>query len=213
MTIEFNNVVPKPLAGADLSSSAVWNSSFVLGEIGHYMVNATSGKGKSTFTNILAGLRHDYEGTVLFDNTDIRFLDLLTWARVRREQMAFVFQTLDLFPDLTVTENIEIKNTLTDFKSSADIKRHLEALEIDHLANQKAGNLSMGQQQRVAIVRSICQPFNWLVLDEPFSHLDGANIKKAWDLLAHEADQQKASTIITTLGNTDGIEPIKTLLL
>jgi putative ABC transport system ATP-binding protein len=61
----------------------------------------------------------------------------------------------------------------------------------------------MGQQQRVAIVRALCQPFEFLILDEPFSHLDDRNSKISLELIAHEASQQNAGFVLTSLDDDD----------
>ena len=213
MTIVFNSVIPFPLSESDLSQSSVWEKDFTIENGKNYLINASSGKGKSTFVNILFGLRHDYSGTVLIDNRPIRDLSMKGWSELRTLQLASVFQSLDLFPDHTVLENIFIKNRLTDYKTEGEIRNLLEKLEIDRLAESLAGNLSMGQQQRVAIARSLCQPFNWVLLDEPFSHLDDKNIQNAWELIETELKAQSANAIITSLGQHHNINPLQTLML
>jgi ABC-type lipoprotein export system ATPase subunit len=77
----------------------------------------------------------------------------------------------------------------------------LEQLEIDNKWEQQCGLLSMGQQQRVAIVRALLQPFEWLILDEPFSHLDTENSQRALDLINKRSDELKAGFVLTTLGD------------
>jgi len=213
MTISFDSVIPKPLEAANIAASEIWNNQFEISETGHYIVNASSGKGKSTFINILYGLRHDYVGQVKFNGQNISEFEMDDWANLRKNEISVVFQGLELFPNLTVLDNVLIKNRLTDLKTETEIKQFLEAVEIDHLSNNLGGTLSMGQQQRVAIVRALCQPFNCLLLDEPFSHLDKENIERAWQLIGQEVRKQNAKTITTTLGNHFGVEPIKTLML
>ena len=213
MKIVLENVIPMPLADFDLSQSLVWNRKFSLEKGSDYLINASSGKGKSTFVNILYGLRHDYAGQVTFDGRPLHQLTINDWSEIRTSQLANVFQTLDLFPTATVIENIFLKNRLTDRKSEQEIRELLAFLEIDHLTNQIAGNLSMGQQQRVAIIRALCQPFDWILLDEPFSHLDADNIQKAWQLIQTEARNQDANIVMTTLGDNFGINNAQTLML
>ncbi|MFK8045092.1 MAG: ATP-binding cassette domain-containing protein [Crocinitomicaceae bacterium] len=213
MLISFQSVIPKPLENADLSASEVWNSLFKISESGHYIINASSGKGKSTFTNILYGLRHDYKGQVQLNGRDISTFEINEWANLRKNELAVVFQGLELFPNISVVDNILLKNRLTDYKTEAEIKLFLQTLEIDKFSNNFAGTLSMGQQQRVAIARSLCQPFKCLLLDEPFSHLDMANKKRAWQLIDEESTSQGAKTITTSLGDNFGIVPVKTFRL
>jgi ABC-type phosphate/phosphonate transport system ATPase subunit len=77
----------------------------------------------------------------------------------------------------------------------------LEALEIDNKWEQKCGLLSMGQQQRVAIIRALCQPFEWLILDEPFSHLDIENTQRSLKLIDERCNHLKAGFVLTSLGD------------
>lgn len=77
----------------------------------------------------------------------------------------------------------------------------LERLGIGEKANNPLNTLSIGQQQRVAIIRTICQPFNFVLLDEPVSHLDIDNNKVVAAILAEEAEKQGAGIISTSVGN------------
>ena len=106
-----------------------------------------------------------------------------------------------LFPELTVIDNIEIKNRLTRHKSERWILETLAALGIEKKAAVPAGQLSVGQQQRVAIVRTLCQPFNFLLLDEPVSHLDERNNAAVASIIEAEARENHAAVIATSVGN------------
>ena len=106
-----------------------------------------------------------------------------------------------LFPELTALENIEIKNRLTSRFTRKEIIGMLERLEIGHKADQRAARLSIGQQQRVAIVRTLCQPFDFIFLDEPVSHLDSRNNAIAAALIAEHAKANGAAIISTSVGN------------
>jgi ABC-type Mn2+/Zn2+ transport system ATPase subunit len=75
-------------------------------------------------------------------------------------------------------------------------------LEIDNKWNQVCGLLSMGQQQRVAIIRALCQPFEWLILDEPFSHLDEVNTQRCLKLINEQTDAMQAGFVLTSLGDS-----------
>ena len=76
---------------------------------------------------------------------------------------------------------------------------------MDQKVNQKAGTLSLGQQQRVALIRSLAQPFDFLIMDEPFSHIDDANIEIALDLIKQSCIKENAGCLLTTLGSDYGI--------
>ena len=124
-----------------------------------------------------------------------------------------VFQGLKLFPELTALENIQLKNQLTNYKTESEILEHMDCLDVKNLADRKAETLSYGQRQRVALVRALCQPFDFLLLDEPFSHIDEVQIVNATQLIHNEIKERQASVIIASLGNTYDIDYTKTLLL
>ena len=106
-----------------------------------------------------------------------------------------------LFGELTAMENVELKNRLTGFKSREDIIKLFETLGIADKVDSLASKLSIGQQQRVAIVRALCQPCDFILLDEPVSHLDDENNRIVADIIAQEADRQGAGVIATSVGN------------
>ena len=80
----------------------------------------------------------------------------------------------------------------------------LERLEIDNKWNQQCGILSMGQQQRVAIIRAMAQPYVWLIMDEPFSHLDVDNTNRCLEIIHDRTMEQGAGFVLTTLGDDHG---------
>lgn len=142
------------------------------------LLNATSGKGKTTFTFLLAGLRKDYSGEITFDGQNSKNFSPKEWATLRAQKLSFVFQDLQLFGELTVAENLQLKNQLTSTFTEEEIKAMVNQLGIGDKWQSTCNTLSMGQQQRVAIIRALCQPFDWLIMDEPFSHLSKKKKKK-----------------------------------
>ncbi len=108
----------------------------------------------------------------------------------------YYFQDLRLFQHLTAKENIELNRVLQKpYYESAMIDTMAERLGIKHILNQKAGVCSYGEQQRIAIIRALVQPFTWLIMDEPFSHLDIANTQKAAALIAEECTKRNAGFV------------------
>lgn len=200
MDIHFNNVIPIPLSGIQHSANSIWGNTFSLHKGEKVMLNASSGKGKTTFTHTLAGIRKDFNGSIRFDNKETNTISPEEWANFRKDKMSFVFQDLQLFSRLTVEENLQLKNNLTHTFSSSELKQMLEELEIDDKWSTPCGILSMGQQQRVAIIRALCQPFDWLLMDEPFSHLDVDNTQRALTLIERRANTINSGFILTTLG-------------
>lgn len=199
MNIQFNQVMPFPLASISHGPDSIWGNTAALEPGKKILLNASSGKGKSTFSMTVFGIRKDYSGTILYDGRDILSFSVDEWVEIRQRKISTVFQDLQLFHKLTVAENLHLKNQLTDFKTESEIKTMLTELEIDHKWNDPCGLLSMGQQQRVAIVRSLCQPFNWLILDEPFSHLDERNSLRCLSMIDAECNRQKAGFVLTSL--------------
>jgi ABC-type lipoprotein export system ATPase subunit len=197
--------MPIPLASIKHSKESIWGNHLELNQGSRIMLNASSGKGKTTFTTTAFGLRRDYNGILSYDDVDIKELGPDDWATIRKTKISVVFQDLQLFQKLTVRDNLMLKNSLTDTFSEAQIKQLLEQLEIENKWKQQCGLLSMGQQQRVAIIRAMTQPFKWLIMDEPFSHLDNENANKCMTMIEERALEQNAGYILTSLGERHGI--------
>lgn len=206
MDIIFKNIVPIPLASIKHHTESIWGKEFILKKGSKVLLNASSGKGKSTFSSILFGIRNDYNGELLFDELNCNELTNNEWSDLRRNKLSIVFQDLQLFPSLTVEENLLIKNDLNKLFSAEEIKEMIFRLGIGDKWNQKCSLLSMGQQQRVAIVRSLLQPFEWLFLDEPFSHLDKENTSICLKLINERCNQLNAGFILTSLGSNHEFE-------
>jgi ABC-type lipoprotein export system ATPase subunit len=201
MKITFDHVMPEPLSSIQHSSESIWGRLIEFNSGEKILLNASSGKGKSTFTLSSVGLRRDYTGQITYDGKDIRSFTPDDWSNIRTSKISVVFQDLQLFPDLTVAENLRLKNDLHPTFSDEELITLLSDLGIADKWNQRCGLLSMGQQQRVAIIRSLSQPFEWLIMDEPFSHLDEENTQKCLKLIHQRCDEQKAGFILTTLGD------------
>lgn len=199
MQIEFNKVLPKPLLEIVHSAESLWNSEVIFESEKRILLNASSGKGKTTFVHTLMGLRADFTGDILVDNKNTKSLNTDEWVEIRRSKISVVYQDLQLFSQLTVEENFKLKAELTGSFDSTEALEKLAFLGLKDKWNQKCGFLSMGQQQRVAIIRALIQPFQWLVMDEPFSHLDNNNAELCMQLIQNRCDELKAGFILTTL--------------
>ncbi len=203
--IILDRVLPRVFAGMDAEApvrdSALWLRTVELIRPARYLIEAESGTGKSSLISFIYGSRDDYDGSIFFDDVPARMLSVDQWSRMRTDTLALLPQEMRLFPELTVMDNILIKNRLTDYKSGREIEEMLERVELQARTYAYAGRLSVGQQQRVAIVRSLCQPFGFLLLDEPVSHLDARNNAVVAAMIADEAATQSASIISTSVGN------------
>jgi ABC-type lipoprotein export system ATPase subunit len=201
--IQLKQVKPFPLIDAGINqNSNVFNTEGVFQKGKKYLVTAPSGKGKSTFLHLIYGLRNDYEGDIFTSEKNIRQLTPDAWAELRQKQFAIVFQDLRLFLNLTGLENIKIKQDLTGTPSVSEVEKWIDRLGLAKVIHQKCETLSYGQRQRVAIIRALCQPFDYLFLDEPFSHLDKENIKIASDLILERCNMYNAGLIMVSLGDT-----------
>ena len=212
-TIRLNNLVPHVFAQSGDLGSAVWQRDVTFHKGHLYLVEAESGKGKSTFCSYLLGYRHDYSGELYFDDRLASRLRVADWVAIRQTHVSHLFQELRLFPELTAMENVEIKNKLTGFKSPKEIENWFERLGIADKRDSKIGLMSFGQQQRVALIRALAQPFDFLLADEPISHLDDNNSKVMGELLLEEARKQGAGVIITSIGKHMALDYDKTLSL
>jgi ABC-type lipoprotein export system ATPase subunit len=199
--ITLSNVIPIPLKEQNIGSSEVWKTELQIPDKKKIFLSAPSGKGKTTFQLMLYGIRKDYEGIVKMNGEDISTFDLNKWSEIRQNKLSIIFQDLRLFPDLTAMENVELKNNLTNHKTKEQILQMAEHLGVADFLKKKAGILSYGQRQRMAIIRAMCQPFELLLMDEPFSHLDKASIEKACELISSETGQNGAGYIIASLGD------------
>lgn len=204
-TIILNNVLPRVFAGSEneppVNGSQVWLQKLEFHRSQSYLIEAESGTGKSSLCSFIYGNRCDYSGEILFDGVNVKSFSIARWSELRTHALALLPQEMRLFPELTVLENIQIKNRLTDYKTEGEILEMLRRLEISEKVHQRAAYLSVGQQQRVAIVRALCQPMDFLILDEPVSHLDERNNEIVAQLIQEEASAQNAGIIATSVGN------------
>lgn len=204
--ITLHQVLPCVFKGMEdterIRTSQIWEvPSFVFAKGCKICIQAESGCGKSSLLSFIFGNRSDYKGQILYDGADIRAFGISRWCDIRTRGVALLPQEMRLFPELSVRENILIKNRLTDFRSEAEIGAMLEELELERKADEPVGRLSIGQQQRVAIVRALCQPFDFLLADEPVSHLDERNNAAVAGMIVRETRSRGASVIATSVGN------------
>jgi ABC-type lipoprotein export system ATPase subunit len=200
--LKTNNLKPFFLSDSVVTvSGGIWFNevSFKKGE--HYLISASSGLGKSSLLSFIFGERSDYTGNIYFDNKEIGSLKNEEWQDIRKKNLSYVFQGLRLFSELTTMENIQLKNKITEYKSQEEINYLIEKSGLEDKKDEKAGRLSFGQQQRIAIIRALCQPFDFILLDEPFSHLDEQNIEIMSEIINGELKRRNAGMLLCSLGN------------
>ena len=201
MQITLQGVVPVPLKDKLANRpSDIWNTTVSFASQKLVKIIAPSGTGKTTLMNIIYKLRHDYTGTVQIENTNLQTIKGDELAQLRQQKISVIFQDMRLFDNLTARENIELNRVLQEpYYDTAVIDQMAERLGISNIMHQPAAICSYGEQQRIAIIRALVQPFSWLLMDEPFSHLDNANTQKAVDLIGEECAKRKAGFILTDL--------------
>lgn len=194
------SVLPRVFSQRDDMVSEVWRQDVHFEKGRLYLVEADSGKGKSTFCSYVLGYRRDYSGKIMFDGRDTMDFKVRDWVEIRQKHVSVLFQELRLFPELTAMENVMVKNRLTNFKTEAEIRLWFDRLGIGDKVDAKVGRMSFGQQQRVALMRALVQPCDFILADEPISHLDDANAMLMGDIMMEEAGKQGAGVIVTSIG-------------
>jgi putative ABC transport system ATP-binding protein len=145
-----------------------------------------SGSGKSTLMNIIGCLDRPSAGQVLLHNKDISMMSEEELARVRREEIGFIFQTFNLIGRITVLKNVELPMIFREVDRVTRRKRAislLEAVGLGHRLNYSPMNLSGGERQRVAIARALANNPPIIIADEPTGNLDLKNSAEIMDLL------------------------------
>ncbi|WP_254424734.1 ATP-binding cassette domain-containing protein [Capnocytophaga sp. oral taxon 878] len=200
MNIKLENIKPTYMSGEEISSSDIYLQRGVEFEQGQrYLIRAQSGQGKTSLLNFIYGASFQYDGTITYDG----HFDKKEVQGYRIDTLSYVYQDLKLFPTLTAFENIELKNSLTGYKTEAEIKALIDRVGLGHKCDTLVQTLSLGQRQRIALIRALCQPFKFLLLDEPFSHLDEVNTAILVDIIEEELKDRGAGLLVTSLGGNE----------
>jgi ABC-type lipoprotein export system ATPase subunit len=203
MQLTLQQLLPVYFSNEQSRTSEVWRKDLIFNKGEYIKIVAPSGSGKSSLMHFLYGLRNEYNGDIVFNNRHLRQYTREDWATYRKDHVSIVFQDLRLFPDLTVLQNLELKRQLNPFHPADKIKEMAERLGIGSKLSSIGRICSYGEQQRVAIIRALLQPFDFLLLDEPFSHLDDVNAQKAMQLMLEESKARNAAIIFADLERID----------
>jgi len=171
--------------------------SFEEGQI--YAIIGPSGSGKSTLLSMLAGLDMPTEGDIYYEEENLKDMDLDIY---RRENISMIFQAFQLFPLLTVMENVCYPLELMGIETEEAKKQAVKCLERVGITEEKykrfPSNLSGGEQQRVAIARSLASGARFILADEPTGNLDVANTGVVMDILTGLAHKDGYCVIVVT---------------
>ena len=181
------------------TAPVVKNASFGFEAGKLYAVIGPSGSGKSTLLSMLAGLDMPGEGDVVLGEDNLKSLDL---DKYRREGVSIIFQAFCLLPLLTVRENVCLPMEMQGIPENETRVRAAEALVKVGIEESKhkrfPSALSGGEQQRVAIARSLCSGAPVLLADEPTGNLDGENTRIVMEILRHLAHEEGRCVIVVT---------------
>lgn len=213
MQLVLKNIIPTFLEKEKIADSEVWGKDLQIKKGEKIQIIASSGRGKTSLVHFLYGLRQDYTGKILFKNKEISRLSIDELSSTRSSEISVIFQDLRLFPDHTTEQNIRVKRDLLPYHPT-DASHEMSArLGILDKLSQVCKNCSYGEQQRTAIIRALQQPFDLLVMDEPFSNLDELNRIKAMELIQEEAEARRATVILFDLKQIEYFQPDRILYL
>ncbi|NLR78871.1 ATP-binding cassette domain-containing protein [Chitinophaga eiseniae] len=204
MQIQLNHLMPIPLQDKlQQRSSDIWNREVTFQQGSFVKIKAPSGTGKTTLIHYLYHIRYDYTGQVAVNGQPWPSYSKNDIASMRQQEVSVIFQDLRLFEQLTARENIVLKNVMQGkpYYPPEKIADMAARLNVSHILEQSGRTLSYGERQRIAIIRALVQPFQWLLMDEPFSHLDEENTQRAAALIAEECKARNAGFILTDLDN------------
>ncbi|WP_291886324.1 ABC transporter ATP-binding protein [Cellulomonas sp.] len=160
-----------------------------------------SGSGKTTLLNLVGGLDRPDEGSVLVDDVDVTALTEDGQAELRRERVAFVFQTFGLIPVLTAAENVGVPLRMREApvaERERRVEMLLELVGLGEHALQRPDELSGGQQQRVAIARALAGSPRLLVADEPTGQLDSETGLSVMALIRGVVEAEGMTALVAT---------------
>jgi len=191
----------------EAETAAVRDVSLVI-ENGEFVaIMGASGSGKSTLMNQIGILDTPTRGDIFIKRHKVSDMSENERARVRREELGFVFQQFNLIPTFTVLENVEIPMVLQEVEVDERRERAgsiLDSLELGHRLNYYPSQLSGGQQQRVAIARALANDPEIILADEPTGNLDTKSGTMVFDILNSLRDQGKTIVLITHDPNLAG---------
>lgn len=157
-----------------------------------------SGSGKSTFLNIAGGVDVPTRGKVFFDGNDLSTLSPTELARYRRKEVGFIFQSFNLFPTLTVGENLMLPLDLLGKADGTAARDMLSAVGLDGQWEKFPEQLSGGEQQRLAIARALVKEPRLILADEPTGNLDLETGNSILELMDDICRSRNATLIMVT---------------
>ncbi|MBN67949.1 MAG: ABC transporter ATP-binding protein [Gimesia sp.] len=158
-----------------------------------------SGSGKSTLLNVISGITTADSGKVTIAGTEIASMPEVVRDRFRAERIGFVFQTFNLLPAFSALENVLLGMSFSRKKASRDRAKELLALVgLEHRLNHRPKQMSVGEQQRVAVARALANQPKLLLADEPTANVDVGNQETILKLLRDACTQHQIAMLLVT---------------
>jgi putative ABC transport system ATP-binding protein len=163
-----------------------------------------SGCGKSTLLHLLGGLARPTSGSIVVDGVEISAATDAARTRIRRQKIGFVFQRFNLLPTLTVRGNLEMAAQIVNGAAPSRIRivELLELVGLPHKLNMKPLDLSVGEQQRIAIARALVNQPAIILADEPTGNLDSVNSRLILDLFK-DLNKRLGQTVVMITHNPE----------
>jgi putative ABC transport system ATP-binding protein len=172
---------------------------FAVADGEHCALEGQSGSGKSTLLHVISGIMRPDAGRVLVDAIDLFRLDEASRDRVRADKLGLVFQQFNLLPGFTALENVLVAMTFGSGRPDrARATALLGAVGLSHRLHHKPAELSIGQQQRVAVARALANRPRVVLADEPTASIDAAHQQQVIDLLRDTCAGQGVALVVVT---------------
>jgi putative ABC transport system ATP-binding protein len=184
--------------------------SFVLAERQQMALAGTSGCGKTTFLNIIAGILRGDAGRVVFDGQDLSKLGEGERDALRAREIGYVFQTFNLLEGYTALENVLLGMLFGPGPDRGHAQELLDRLGLGDKQKHRPSQLSVGQQQRVALARALANRPRLVLADEPTGNLDPVHAREALAMIRELCEEQGAALLLVShdpmiLGSFDGV--------
>lgn len=215
--LSFSKLQPTFLPEEWIRVSELWGKDVRFKPGARIQLDGPSGRGKSTALKILFGLEHQFAGEIRHGERSIIRAETRPTEHLPRRRFGFsaVFQAFYLFPQLTGWENLQTwpPSVLKDSRCFSRERLYAFAgnLHLADILDRSTEHYSPGQNQRLALLRALARPFDWLLLDEPFSHIDEPNIRAAIEVIDAALVHYKAGVIVTSLSEKPRLPVVRRL--
>ena len=192
--------------------------SFRLEEGEQVVLEGSSGSGKTTFLNLIAGILQSDEGSLSIAGNRIDALSEAGRDRIRANHLGYVFQTFDLLPGYTALENVELGMMFGKGVDPAYAQELLDRVGLSDRMNYRPRQLSVGQQQRVAVARALANHPELVLADEPTGNLDRARAQESLQLIREICRERQAALLLVShdreiLSQFDRVQSLEALNL